>query len=251
VPTHRIIPSLLMRRGRLVKGVRFADHRDAGAPATTARAHSAQGADEIALLDIDARREGRAPDFDVLAAVAREIQVPLTYGGGVDSADIAHRCFEGGADKVCLTSTALDRPALLGEIARRYGEQAVVVGIDVIGEAGRWRLYDHRTGRPLATPGLRDWARAAVDAGAGELRLVSVEREGSRAGFDVALWNEVRQLVAVPMILEGGAGTLQQVAEAMQAGVDSVGLGTMLVFSDNNLVKVRRYLGGAGIKVRP
>lgn len=234
-----------------MKGVRFAGHRDAGAPATTARAHSAQGADEVALLDIDASREGREPDFAALAEVARETQVPLTYGGGVTSVEVVQRCFEHGADKVCLTGTALDRPELLGDIARRYGEQAVVVGIDVIGEAGRWRLYDHRSGRPLANPGLREWARTAVESGAGEIRLVSVEREGSRAGLDVDLWNEVRPHVPVPLILEGGAGTLQQLAEAMKQGVDSVGLGTMLVFSDNNLVKVRRYLGGAGIDVRP
>jgi cyclase len=240
-----------MRAERLVKGVRFADHRDAGAPATTARAHSAQGADEIALLDIDASRAGREPDYLLLAAVAREIQVPLTYGGGVCSTDIAHRCLEGGADKVCLTTTALDRPSLLGEIARIYGEQAVVIGIDVVGEAGRWRLYNHRLRRPLSSPSLQDWVRNAIDAGAGEIRLTSVEREGSRAGLDVRLWNEVRKRVDVPMILEGGAGTLEHVAEAMQAGVDSVGLGTMLVFSDNNLVKVRRYLGGVGIGVRP
>jgi cyclase len=240
-----------MRGGRLVKGMRFADHRDAGAPATTARAHSAQGADEIALLDIDASRERRAPDFAALAEVARETQVPLTYGGGIDNVDVVQRCFEHGADKVCLTGAALDRPDLLGEIARRYGEQAVVVGIDVVGEAGRWRVYDHRSGRPLSKRSVREWARAVVEAGAGEIRLVSVEREGSRKGLDIDLWNEVRPHVSVPLILEGGAGTLQHVADAMQKGVDSVGLGTMLVFSDNNLVKVRRYLGGAGIDVRP
>jgi len=251
MPTNRIIPSLLMRAGRLVKGVRFAGHRDAGAPATTARAHSAQGADEIALLDIEASRAGREPDGQTLAAVAREIQVPLTYGGGVRSVDIAHRCLEGGADKVCVTAGALDRPDLLGDIARLYGEQAVVVGIDVVGPAGRWRVYDHRRGRILTSPLPHQWARAAVDAGAGEIRLTSVEREGSRRGLDIDLWNEIRPSVDVPMILEGGAGTLEDVARAMHAGVDSVGLGTMLVFSDNNLVKIRRYLGGLGIPVRP
>lgn len=250
MPANRLIPSLLVRGGRLVKGVRFADHRDAGAPATTARAHGAQGADEIVLLDIDASRRGSGPNYSVLEAVARELLVPLTYGGGIDSADAARRCLERGADKLCITGPALDRPALLGEIAREFGTQAVVAGIDVVGQSGRWRLYDHRI-NALAKPGLSEWVRAVVDAGAGEIRLISVDREGSRRGLDIDLWRAVHDLVSVPMILEGGVGSLDHIAEAMAAGVDSVGLGTLLVFSDNNLVKVRRYLSGTNAPVRP
>lgn len=250
MPANRLIPSLLLRGGRLVKGVRFAAHRDAGAPATTARAHGAQGADELALLDIDAARFGRGPDYAALEAVAREILVPLTYGGGIDSANVARRCLERGADKVSITAPALDRPSLLGEIAREFGIQAVVAGIDVIGSAGRWRVFDHRNGT-AAKPDLAEWVRTVVDAGAGEIRLMSVEREGSRRGLDIELWRMVRDLVPVPIILEGGLGTLAQVAEAMAAGVDSVGLGTLLVFADNNIVKVRRYLAGVKAPVRP
>lgn len=250
MPANRLIPSLLLRGERLVKGVRFAGHRDAGAPATTARAHGAQGADELVLLDIEASRRGTGPNYAALAAVAREILVPLTYGGGIDSADAARRCLERGADKVCLTGPALDRPGLLRDVAREFGIQAVVAGIDVVGEAGRWRVYDHRT-RALAKPVLSDWVRTVVDAGAGEIRLVSVNREGSRRGLDIELWRVVHALVSVPMILEGGIGSLGHIAEAMAAGVDSVGLGTLLVFADNNLVKVRRYLSGAEVPVRP
>lgn len=234
-----------------MKGVRFAGHRDAGAPATTARAHAAQGADELALIDIDASRERRAPDFAALEAVAREVQVPVTFGGGIASEDAAHRAFDSGADKVCLTTTALDDPSLFGAVARRYGEQAVVVGIDATGPAGRWRLFDHRAGKPVAGSSVLEWATRAVSEGAGEIRLVSVDREGSREGLDTALWRAVRATVNVPIVLEGGAGSLDDVASAMKAGVDSVGLGTLLVFSDNNLVKVRRFLGGAGLRVRP
>ena len=249
MPANRIIPSLLMRDMRLVKGVRFADHRDAGAPATTARAHAAQGADEVVLLDIERPSSGR-PNFAVLEQVARELTVPLTYGGGVTDVKTAARCIEHGADKVCLTGPALDRPDLLGDIARLFGVQAVVAGVDVLAVDGKWRVYDHRSGT-FAKPALADWVRTVVDAGAGEVRLVSVDREGSRRGMDIDLWRHVRGLIDVPLILEGGVGTLPHVGDAMKQGVDSVGLGTMLVFSDNNLVKVRRYLGSVGVAVRP
>lgn len=249
--TNRIIPSLLLRGGRLVKGARFAAHRDAGAPATTCRAHSAQGADEIVLLDIDASRHGLKPDFSALADVAAEIQVPLTFGGGLTDIELIRRALEGGADKVCLTTAALDRPALLEEAAHRFGAQAVTLGIDVVQDGARPMLYDHREGKALTTPTLDEWVRAAVERGAGEIRVCSVDREGGRQGLDATLYARVFNLVNVPIILEGGAGNLSHVAEAMHAGVEAVALGTLLVFSDNNLVKVRRYLSGEGLQVRP
>lgn len=250
MPTNRIIPSLLLREGRLVKGVRFAEHRDAGAPATTCRAHSAQGADEILLVDIDASRLGRAPDFAALEQVAKEIQVPLTFGGGLRDVELIHRAIEGGADKALLTSVALDDPGLIDAAAHRFGAQAVVIGLDVVQRGGAYRIHDHRTGR-LDERDLDGWIKEAVARGAGEIRLCAVDREGTREGLDLALFAHVRRLVNVPIILEGGAGDLPQVAAAMHAGADSIGLGTLLVFSDNNLVKVRRFLGGAKLKVRP
>jgi len=249
--TNRIIPSLLLRDRRLVKGVRFSDYRDAGAPATTCRAHSAQGADEISIVDIDASRLGREPDFTTLQSISREVQVPVTFSGGIAGVERAHRAMESGADKIGINTTALDRPPLIEELARVYGAQAVVIGIDAVRKNNEIRLYDHRTRKILDKPDFRDWVRAATEHGAGEIRIVAVDREGTREGFDVPLWQAVRDLTDVPIILEGGAGSLGQIAEAMKAGVDSVGLGTMLVFSDNNLVKVRRYLEGAGLPMRP
>ena len=132
MPTNRIIPSLLLRGGRLVKGEVFATHRDAGNPATTARAHNAQGADEIIALDIDASREDRGPDLEAMTRIAAEAQIPLTIGGGITSPEIARACLSAGADKVCLTSTALDTPGLLTDVARLCGRQAVVLGVDVM-----------------------------------------------------------------------------------------------------------------------
>lgn len=240
-----------MRGGRLVKGVRFAGHVDAGAPATTCRAHSAQGADELLLLDIDASRNNRPPDFAALADVAAEAQVPLTFGGGLTDISLIRRALEMGADKICLTTSAIDRPGLIAEAAQLFGAQAVVVGIDVTMHAGNPMLFDHRTGRELDAPTLDAWVSQAVGHGAGEIRLCNVDREGTRSGLDIALFERIRKLVNVPIILEGGAGSLPDVADAMKQGADSIALGTLLVFSDNNLVKVRRYLGEHGLRVRP
>jgi cyclase len=251
MPTNRIIPSLLLRNGRLVKGRRFDEHKDAGAPATTARAHSAQGADEILLLDIDASREKRLPDFAALAAVACEVEIPLTFGGGIQSIAIATRAIEAGADKVCLTTTALDTPDIISEIAHRFGTQAVMVGLDVMDSNGQPRLFDHRTHKTVPSINPIEWAKEMVARGAGEIRLCVVAREGMREGLDIPLFERLRKAVGVPIIVEGGAGNLEQVADAMRAGVDSIALGTLLVFSDTNLVKLRRFLEGAGLQVRP
>lgn len=247
---RRIIPSLLLRSGRLVKGVSYANHRDAGSPSTTARAHNAQGADELLLLDIDASREGRPPDFAAFSAVASACFMPLTVGGGIRTPEMAHRCFDAGADKLCLTSTALDDPRLIGNLARVFGAQAIMLGLDVLTtEAGRF-LYDHRTRRPIPTVGWGEWLQRGVAEGAGEVRLMAVDREGRRTGFDTDLFAEASTLVDVPVILEGGAGSLDHIATALEAGADAVALGTMLVFSDNNLHKVKSFLKNAGLEIR-
>ena len=208
----RIIPSLLLRGGRLVKGVTYADHRDAGRPETTARAHNAQGADELLLLDIDASRENREPDFASVAAVARACFMPLTVGGNISSVETAQRCMNAGADKICLTTTALDDPGLIGRLAHVFGAQAIVIGIDVIttpAAAGSSMII--APARPCSGMVWNEWLKRAVGEGAGEVRLMSVDREGTRAGLDIALLAEASALVDVPIILEGGAGSLDQV----------------------------------------
>ena len=252
MPTNRLIPSLLLRGGRLVKGRLFTGHRDAGNPATTARAHNAQGADEIIVLDIDASREGRGPDLETVAGIADETQIPMTVGGGIGSALIARDCLSAGADKICLTSTAHTRPDLITEVAQLCGRQATVLGIDVTTDRqGRKHLFDHLTGRTVDTPDWRAWLAEGVARGAGEIRLMAVDREGERVGFDLELHRAARAVANVPMILEGGAGTLEHLTAAMEAGVDSLALGTMLVFSDNNIVKLKRVLGNANHPMRP
>lgn len=248
----RIIPSLLLRGGRLVKGVRFADHRDAGRPDTTARAHDSQKADEIAALDIDASKLGREPDYAAFAAIADAAATPLTVGGGVRSEDIARRCMDAGADKLALTTAALDTPGLIDRLARRFGAQAVVIGLDIVkDDVGHRRLFDHRRGAPSASPlDWRAWAAQAVDRGAGEIRLLSVDREGRRIGFDLELFTEARAALRVPIVLEGGAGGLPDLDAAMRAGAEDLGLGTLLVFSDNNIRKIKSFLANSGHVIR-
>jgi imidazole glycerol-phosphate synthase subunit HisF len=246
----RIIPSLLLRGGRLVKGVAYAHHRDAGRPDTTARAHNAQGADELLLLDIDAGRERREPDLPSVAAVARACFMPLTVGGGIRTLATAQRCMNAGADKICLTTTALDDPGLIGRLAHVFGAQAIVIGLDVITTSDGRCLYDYRTGRTIKGVAWDEWLKRSVGEGAGEVRLMAVDREGTRKGLDTALLADASALVDVPIILEGGAGSLDQVAAAMRAGADAVALGTMLVFSDNNIFKVKSFLKNAGLEMR-
>ncbi len=247
---QRLIPSLLLRRSRLVKGVRFAGHRDAGAAATTAQAHNHQGADELVLLDIDATRENRDPDFPALEALAGVCRMPLTFGGGVRTLELARRAIAGGADKVIVTAPARREPALLTAIAHRFGAQAVVLGVDVVRQDGKWRLYDHVSGTVDCNADLVDWIREGVERGAGEVRLTAVDREGTRQGLDLDLLAAVRAVVSTPILLEGGAGSLIDVAAGFRAGADGVCLGTMLVFSDNNIVKIKRYLEAERCNIR-
>lgn len=250
MPYIRIIPSLLFADGRLVKGVRFADWRDAGSPASTIRAHNAQKADELILLDIMATREGRGPAAALLEPIALEAELPLVVGGGIRSLEDAAGCFAAGADKVALGAALRRRPELAGEIAERYGSQAIVACLDVVREGGGYRLYDYLSGTALE----QDWlahARRLVEAGVGEFRLMRVDREGMRESLDAEAWHALRAAVPVPIILEGGAADLTSVLDAVSAGVDSVGLGTMLVFSDNNIIQIKRHLKNAGAHVRP
>lgn len=245
-PRARVIPSLLLANGRLVKGERFAGHRDAGNPVTTARAHDAQGADELILLDIDASREGRGPDLGAIEAVAKACFMPLAGGGGIRTLSDARAVVAAGADKVVVGAGAFDRPELLSDIASVFGAQAVVLALDIAADG---KVHDARVGLSTGRDAIA-WAKDAVARGAGEIRLCSVAREGTRAGFDLDAISALRAAVRVPIIAEGGCGTLDDIPPAFLAGADAVGLGTMLVFSDNNLVKVRRYLAGHGLHVR-
>ena len=247
---HRIIPSLLLKDKRLVKGVGFNEHRDAGNPATTARAYSAQKADEILLLDIEANRRGDGPDLSAVRAVAAECSIPLSVGGGINSTDVAKSCLNNGADKICLNTAALDRPELITECARQFGSQAVVVAIDIASRDGKPAIFCNRTGTCTSVRDWLDWIEEAAFRGAGEFRLMDVDREGRRAGYNSDLLAQARSRTNLPIIVEGGAGDLKDLADAMDNGCEALALGTMLVFSDNNIIQVKRFLKNAGFPIR-
>lgn len=242
---QRLIPSILIHDGRLVKGTRYKDYRDAGGAATTARAHNAQGADELIVCDIDASKLKQEPDFETLQKIAEECFMPLCFFGGITSEAHAHKAMAIGADKIGLTMTAYDNPALITALAHQYGAQAVVLGLDVLDG----KLYDHRSDSILDKAPV-EWAKQAVELGAGEIRLMDVAREGTLQGFDLDFYKRLRDAVDVPIIIEGGAESLDHVQKAYEAGVDGVCLGAMLVFSDANLVKIQQRMRSLNLNIR-
>ena len=247
---QRLIPSILIHEGRLVKGQQYQDYRDAGGPATTARAHNAQGADELIVCDINASRLESEPDFETLKRVAEESFMPLTIFGGVNSERRAEQCMEVGADKIGLTTSAYDQPDLIESLAHQYGMQAIVLGLDVMkDESGAYKLFDHRN-KSVLDKGPVDWAVEAVDRGCGEIRIMAVHNEGMLCGFDFDLYDQIRKKVNVPLILEGGAGSLEHIEEAYTKGVDAVAVGAMLVFSDANLVKIKQHMRSRNLNIR-
>jgi imidazole glycerol-phosphate synthase subunit HisF len=251
MPFQRLIPTLLIDNARLVKGHYYGDYKDAGAPATTARAHNHQGADELIVVDINAAKNGRGPDLESISNIAVECEMPLCVCGGISNLKDAMKLMDAGADKLMITSGALDRPDLISELATHYGSQAIVLGLDTIRtDEGKLVIYDHRTGKIASDLSPVQWAVQAVSLGAGEIRIMSVDREGSLGGYDFELYHQLSECVEVPLLLEGGAGTLDHLADAFNSGVDGVCVGAMLVFSDSNLVKIKQHMISRGINIR-
>jgi cyclase len=211
MPLPRLIPCLDVAGGRVVKGVNFRGLRDVGDPVELAAVYSEAGADELTFLDITATLEERGTLVELVRRVAEAIAIPFTVGGGVRSVDDATALLEAGADKVSVNSAALDRPGLLTELAERLGSQAVVIAIDATG--GRVRS---RAGTSDARRGAVEWAREAVDRGAGEILLTSIDADGTKAGYDLELTGAVAAAVEVPVIASGGAGNARHVAEALE-----------------------------------
>src|SRR5918993_211074 len=206
--TKRIIACMDVRDGQVVKGVQFQQLRHAGDPAELARRYNAEGIDEVVLLDITATLEGRQALARTIASVAREIFLPLAVGGGIRSEDDAAAVIDAGADKVSLNTAALRDPALISTLARRYGSQAVIVAIDAKRQAARFAVYA-RSGQTDAARDASEWAREAEQRGAGEILLTSMDRDGTRAGFDCDLTAAVSAAVDIPVIASGGAGTFE------------------------------------------
>jgi len=251
--SRRIIPCLDVTAGRVVKGVKFQELRDAGDPVACARAYDRQGADELTFLDITASSDNRAIMRDVVAATADQCFMPLTVGGGLRSVEDIRAMLNAGADKVSLNTAAIRDPELVRGAARRFGNQCIVVAIDAKREPGpspRWRVYTHG-GRNPADLDAVGWARRIVALGAGEILLTSMDRDGTQAGYDLELTRAVADAVEVPVIASGGAGTLGHFADVLDQGRASAALAASLFhFGTLTIAQVKAHLAGRGIPVR-
>ncbi|MFG0285056.1 MAG: imidazole glycerol phosphate synthase subunit HisF [Phycisphaerales bacterium JB039] len=245
----RIIPCLDVRGGRIVKGVRFQNLRDAGDPAEAAAAYEAQGADEITLLDVSATPEGRGAMLETVEAVRAAIGIPLTVGGGVRAADDALRLLEAGADKVGVNSAAVARPDLLDEMAERFGRQCVVLAIDAARSDGGWAVVVH-SGQERVDLCALEWAAEGARRGAGEILLTSWDRDGTGDGYDLELLRAVRTRVDIPIIASGGAAGPEHLAEALEAGADAALAAS--IFHDGlfTVDDVKRRLQARGLEMR-
>ncbi|HEX7605692.1 MAG TPA: imidazole glycerol phosphate synthase subunit HisF [Usitatibacter sp.] len=247
----RIIPCLDVHAGRVVKGVNFVALRDAGDPVETARTYDAAGADEIAFLDITASSDARDTIIDVIERVADEVFIPLTVGGGVRSVDDVRRLLNAGADKVSINTAAVDDPELVARAASRFGSQAIVVAIDArAAGAGRWEVFTHG-GRKARGLDVVEWAREMARRGAGEILLTSMDRDGTKAGFDIELTRSVSEAVTVPVIASGGVGTLEHLALGIEQGrADAVLAASVFHFGEITIAQAKQFLAARGIEMR-
>jgi len=239
-----------VRDGRVVKGVGFEDLRHAGDPAMLARRYNVEGIDEIVILDVTATIEARQARAQTIAAVAREIFLPLAVGGGIRSQADAAAAIEAGADKVSLNTAALSNPGLITDLAQRYGSQAVVVAIDAKRHDGRFAVFA-RSGQASTPRDAVEWAREATERGAGEILLTSIDRDGTRSGFDCELTAAVSTAVSIPVIASGGAGTFEHFAEVFTTGCADAALAASIFhFNEHGVTDLKLFLRGRGVPVR-
>jgi cyclase len=247
----RIIPCLDVTEGRVVKGVKFVDLIDAGDPVECAREYDRQGADELVFLDITASSDNRATLVDVVERTASQCFMPLTVGGGIRAVEDFRTMLLAGADKVSVNTSAIDRPELIAEAAEAFGSQCVVVAIDAKRDAELgWRVFTHGGRRPTELAAV-DWARRVVALGAGEILLTSMDADGTRNGYDLALTRAVSEAVEVPVIASGGAGTMEHLAEVLQEGkADAVLAASIFHFGECKIAEVKADLARRGLPMR-
>lgn len=248
--SKRIIACLDVRDGQVVKGVHFEALRQAGDPAALARRYNAEGIDEIVILDVTATVEARGARAETVAAVAREIFLPLAVGGGIRSEDDAAAVIDAGADKVSVNTAALERPSLITTLANRYGSQAVIVAIDARRTNAGYAVFV-RSGTTQTTRDAVAWAREAEARGAGEILLTSIDRDGTKSGFDCDLTAAVSAAVGIPVIASGGAGAFEHFADVFTAGrADAALAASIFHFREHSVVELKRFLQTRGIPVR-
>lgn len=249
--TKRIIPCLDVNKGRVVKGVNFVDLKDAGDPVEIARAYDAAGADELVFLDITASCEARDTVVEMVRAVAANVFIPFTVGGGIRTVEDFKRLLREGADKISVNSAAIDRPELIREAADKFGSQCVVVAIDAKRrEDGGWNIYKHG-GRLDTGIDAIEWAKKAEVLGAGEILLTSMDCDGTKAGYDLELTRAVADAVSIPVIASGGAGTLEHFYDALnEGGADAALAASLFHYKELEICQVKDYLADRGISVR-
>lgn len=253
----RIIPCLDVDAGRVVKGVRFVDIRDAGDPVEIARRYDQEGADELTFLDITASHEQRETMVHVVEQVAGEVFIPLTVGGGIRELADIRRMLNAGADKVAINTAAVFNPEFVRQAADRFGSQCIVVAIDAKqvddgSQSGqrRWEIFTHGGRKPTGIDAV-EWARRMVEYGAGEILLTSMDRDGTRNGFDLELTRAVSEAVDVPVIASGGVGNLDHLAEGItRGGADAVLAASIFHFGEYTIAEAKRHMAGCGIEVR-
>ncbi len=250
--TKRIIPCLDVDRGRVVKGVKFVGIRDAGDPLEAAKRYDQQGADELTFLDITASSDQRDTMISVVEAVAAEVFIPLTVGGGIRSVEDIRRLLNAGADKVSINTAAVLDPDLVAAAAARFGSQCIVLAVDAKrrGDAGGFEVYTHG-GRRATGRDVIEWSRRMVEAGAGEILLTSMDRDGTREGFDLELTRRVSEAVPVPVIASGGVGTLEHLVQGVtEGGADAVLAASIFHFGEHTIEEAKRCMAARGIPVR-
>lgn len=249
--TKRIVPCLDVKDGRVVKGVNFVALKDAGDPVETARAYDVAGADELVFLDITATSDGRDTVTDTVKRVASQVFIPFTVGGGIRTVEDFRKLLRAGADKISVNSAAIDRPELIREASEKFGSQCVVVAIDARRrEESGWNVYKHG-GRLDTGLDVIEWAKEAERLGAGEILLTSMDGDGTKAGYDIALTRAVSDAVSIPVIASGGAGTLEHFYETLtRGGADAALAASLFHYKELTIREVKDYLADRGISVR-
>jgi len=251
----RIIPCLDVDNGRVVKGVKFVDIRDAGDPVEVARRYNAEGADEITFLDITATHEGRETMVHTVERMASEVFIPLTVGGGVRTLDDVRTLLNAGADKVSINSTAVKDPDFVRSAAERFGSQCIVVAIDAKkvsaeGEEPRWEVFTHGGRKGTGLDAIA-WAVRMAEYGAGEILLTSMDRDGTKSGFDLELTRRITDAISIPVIASGGVGNLQHLADGiLQGGADAVLAASIFHFGEYSIREAKQYMAERGIEMR-
>lgn len=248
--TKRIIPCLDIRDGKTVKGVHFEDIREVGDPVELGKFYAANGADELVFLDITATNEKRTAFLNLVSRIAREIDIPFTVGGGISSRKNVSDFLDAGADKISLNSAAIRNPELINELSLNFGSQCVVVAIDVKTENGNWFVYANG-GKEATGRGALEWAREAADRGAGEILLTSMDRDGSKDGFDIALTKIISTSLSIPVIASGGAGNMQHFSDVFsKAHADAALAASIFHYNKVAIKDLKEYLIRQGIEIR-